>query len=429
MAITMNAFETVAVITAMPTVAVDLHGDSLYGAAFSAYMLASLVALIWSGESADRHGPFLPFLVGVASFALGLVLAGLAPSMGVLVLGRILRAPVPARWRASRTSRSDASGGQGRAESRAVAAWVLPPLAPLLAGFITAPRLALGLPRPAPAAADSAPLAGPRSPFGPRRDRQRGPRHHRALLLAVAVGVAPPASWGFLPVAVVPSTLGGTAGDRSGLRPLPGAPSGPWGLAAGSPPVLREVAFFGTDTFLPLAASRLHGAGPLAAGAVVVGSSLTWTAGSWLSAKRSAAWQPWRAVAIGSIIVGVGIVSAAPIVVPATPLWLTFLGWSLAGPGIGIVFNLAAVTASMTPAGQEAWSATNSRWPMPVFIIISGIGGALIAVADHTTLTLSGALVVQFSLAAAGGRRRPGRRSRPGRGPRVTLSAAASGAR
>jgi hypothetical protein len=35
------------------------------------------------------------------------------------------------------------------------------------------------------------------------------------------------------------------------------------------------------------------------------------------------------------------------------------------------------------------------------FALISGIGGALVAVADHTGLTLSQALVLQFSLAAA----------------------------
>ena len=45
MAVTLNAFEAVAVVTAMPAISEELDGDRLYGAAFSAYMLASLVAL------------------------------------------------------------------------------------------------------------------------------------------------------------------------------------------------------------------------------------------------------------------------------------------------------------------------------------------------------------------------------------------------
>jgi MFS family permease len=413
MAITMNAFEAVAVITAMPTVAVDLDGDSLYGAAFSAYMLASLVALIWSGESSDRRGPFLPFLIGVASFALGLVLAGLAPSMEVLVLGRILQgAGSGSLASVSYVAIGRVWPAEGRPKMFAAlsAAWVVPSLvAPLLAGFITQhlgwrwvflgllPLLPILLALAGPSLARLAPVDGAAD----------APRHMLdALLLAFAIGVALTGlQTHFIPVAVV-LTLGGAAMAIGPLRRLlpEGTIRARRGLAATvAARFCVNVAFFGTDTFLPLAASRLHGAGPLGAGAVVVGASLTWTAGSWLSAKRSAAWQPWRAVAIGSIIVGVGIISAAPVVVQATPLWLTFIGWSLAGPGIGIVFTLTAVTAlDDVPAGREGLVSSQLQMADALgFAIISGVGGALIAIADHTTLTLSEALVVQFALAAA----------------------------
>ena len=36
MAVTLNAFEAVAVVTAMPAISEELDGDRLYGAAFSA---------------------------------------------------------------------------------------------------------------------------------------------------------------------------------------------------------------------------------------------------------------------------------------------------------------------------------------------------------------------------------------------------------
>jgi hypothetical protein len=54
------------------------------------------------------------------------------------------------------------------------------------------------------------------------------------------------------------------------------------------------------------------------------------------------------------------------------------------------------------PAGREGLVSSQLQMADALgFALISGIGGALIAVADHTTLSLSDALVVQFSLAAA----------------------------
>jgi MFS family permease len=194
MAITMNAFEAVAVITAMPTVAADLNGDSLYGAAFSAYMLASLVSLIWSGESADRRGPFPPFLAGVASFALGLVLAGLAPNMGVLVLGRSCKAPARARWRVCPMWRSGVWPSEARPKMFAAlsAAWVVLSLVAPLAGFVThisAGAVFLGL---LPLLPILLALAGRRSLVCTRRRHRRGAaRLGDAFLLAAAVGVMP----------------------------------------------------------------------------------------------------------------------------------------------------------------------------------------------------------------------------------------------
>ena len=91
MAVTLNAFEAVAVVTAMPAISKELNGDRLYGAAFSAYMLANLVALVVGGEQSDRRGPAAPFLGGVAVFAVGLVVAGLAPTMEIVLLGRVLQ--------------------------------------------------------------------------------------------------------------------------------------------------------------------------------------------------------------------------------------------------------------------------------------------------------------------------------------------------
>ena len=44
-----------------------------------------------AGRDADRHGPARPYVAGLVLFAAGLFVAGLAPSMGVLVAGRFLQ--------------------------------------------------------------------------------------------------------------------------------------------------------------------------------------------------------------------------------------------------------------------------------------------------------------------------------------------------
>src|SRR5438874_39536 len=88
---TFIAVEALAVLTIMPRVAHDLGGLSLYGWVFSGFMLASLVGAVAAGRDADRVGPARPYLAGLALFAAGLAVAGLAPSMAVLVVGRCLQ--------------------------------------------------------------------------------------------------------------------------------------------------------------------------------------------------------------------------------------------------------------------------------------------------------------------------------------------------
>src|SRR5262245_40371158 len=85
------AFEAMAVATALPVTLRELGGLPLYGWAFSAMQLTMLLGTVASGLLADRHGLVRPFVLGVALFAAGLLIAGLAPSMAVVVLGRAVQ--------------------------------------------------------------------------------------------------------------------------------------------------------------------------------------------------------------------------------------------------------------------------------------------------------------------------------------------------
>src|ERR1700709_1009460 len=79
--VTLVAFETTSVITALPTITDDLGGDSAYGGALAARGGASfvgappaatprptLVPLAAAGELAARHGPPKPYLASVITF-------------------------------------------------------------------------------------------------------------------------------------------------------------------------------------------------------------------------------------------------------------------------------------------------------------------------------------------------------------------------
>lgn len=85
------AFEAMAVATVMPTVARDLDGLGLYALAFAAPLASGVVGMVAAGMWSDRTGPVVPLLASLALFSVGLVVAGLAPSMEVLLVGRVLQ--------------------------------------------------------------------------------------------------------------------------------------------------------------------------------------------------------------------------------------------------------------------------------------------------------------------------------------------------
>ncbi|MCW2815917.1 MAG: transporter [Nocardioides sp.] len=85
------AFEAMAVTTVMPTVARDLDGLGLYALAFAAPLASGVVGMVVAGWLSDRSGPSLPLLASTALFSAGLVVCGLAPTMEVLLLGRVLQ--------------------------------------------------------------------------------------------------------------------------------------------------------------------------------------------------------------------------------------------------------------------------------------------------------------------------------------------------
>ncbi|MDQ7991563.1 MAG: MFS transporter, partial [Propionicimonas sp.] len=85
------AFEYMAVLAAMPAAVADLGQPELYAWAFTAFVIAQTFAIVAAGQASDRLGPVRPMIAGTVVFAVGLVLAALAPAMGWLVLARFVQ--------------------------------------------------------------------------------------------------------------------------------------------------------------------------------------------------------------------------------------------------------------------------------------------------------------------------------------------------
>ena len=85
------AIETTVVAAAMPTVADQLGGLSLYSWVFSAYLLASTVSIPLWGKLSDLYGRRRFYLWSVGLFLVGSALSGAAQTMPQLILFRALQ--------------------------------------------------------------------------------------------------------------------------------------------------------------------------------------------------------------------------------------------------------------------------------------------------------------------------------------------------
>lgn len=415
LAVTLVAFETTAVITALPTITDDLNGDALYGATLSAYLLADLVALVAVAELIDRRGARLPFIACITSFVIGLAVSAAAPAMWVVVLGRVLQGAgtggiAPISYVVVR--RVVAEDRQPTMYAVLSAGWVLPSLiAPGLSGAVTdglgwrwvfmgiiPVAVAVGAVTAFAMRHVPPPVVDPTAPRPPSR-------LPTAIRLSGGVGLVVTGLQSDRPVLALVCCIAGAALALPAFRRL--TPPGVLRARAGLPAVLacRTLAtatFLGVDSFVPLAADRIHGAAPTIQGFVIVGAAITWSIGQAIAA-RNPQWRPQRAVRAGFALLVVGIVGVAPVLSSAWPLPATFAAWCIGGLGMGVLFNPTSV-AAMTYAddGREGLVSSQIHLADTLgFGIMGGIGGATIAVADRTDLSLTSALATNFALAGA----------------------------
>lgn len=407
--VTLVAFEVTAVVTAMPTITDELGGTSLYGLAMAVYTLANMVALVAAGQLADRRGPTVPYLISIATFIIGLVVAASAPNMVVVVLGRLLQGAgtgglQPLAY--TLVSRAFPASRQPKMFAILSAGWVLPSLfAPLVSGWVVDTFgwrwVFLGI---IPFAVAVAAMAvRPMRQYGPVGSDGSASRLPYAVVAAGGVGALATGLQLANPWAAIALTLAGGGAAWWALKRL--LPEGVGVARAGLAAIiacriLATATFMGVDSFIPLAADRIHGAKPLVQGFVIIGAALSWTGGQWLRAHRPAV-NPAAAVRTGFLVLTLGVALVTPVLWASWPLWATFLGWCVGGLGMGLLFNPTSVaTMEYAQAGNEGRISSQIALADALgFSAMGGIGGASVAVADRGTIAIPTALGINFALA------------------------------
>jgi MFS family permease len=408
------AFEALAISTILPAVVHDLGGLALYGWVFTAYALTNVIGLVIAGSLADQHGPALPFALGGACFTAGLLLAGVAPAMAVVVAGRFVQG-FGGGILSAVAYVIVARGYQAVARPRMIAmlasAWVIPGLiGPAVASGVAAYLgwrwVFLGLALLVPVAVL---LALPSlRPFTRHVDFPWDwARTRAALLLAAGVGLALLSSNVRLGIVAFLALGAGVPASGIALHQL--LPAGTLRGARGLPAAIAalglvSLAYFGVDAFVPLALTAVRGQNITIAGLVLTIATLAWTAGAWVQARLIRWISPAWLVGGGLALIIAAIAGMLAILQPQVPLAVAFLAWGLGGLGMGIAYStLSLIVLNHASAQHEGeLSSALALTGILGLALGSGLGGACIAVAQAHGLPISAGLIWQDSMMLLG---------------------------
>jgi MFS family permease len=438
--ITFVAAEALAVVTVMPLVARSLHGLSLYGFVFSAFMLGTMVGIVAAGRAADRRGPVVPYIAGLIVFAAGLTISGLAPSMPVLVAGRTLQGlgagAIPAvayvaigrslpdhlraKMMAILSTAWVAPGLAGPAVSAEVARlfgwrWVFLGLLPFIAltGPFAIPALArLGPPEvPNPDGhrlIDGIGVAVAAGLFLGGLTLAAGSSPDSASVTSAASASATSAPRGWLILAGGMLVVAGLALGVPLLRRLlpPGTLTARYGLPATMlSRSLLTFCFFGSDAFVTLTITILRHHSPVVAGLAVTGSTLAWTTGAWTQARMNARWEGRRLVRIGLSIILVGIAGLSLLLLNQVSIAVGIAAWTVAGFGIGLCYSpITLLMFDTAPPGREGWASASLNLADVLGSALGiGIGGAAVGAAVSLHWSLAAGVGAAFAIAVIAG--------------------------
>jgi MFS family permease len=176
------------------------------------------------------------------------------------------------------------------------------------------------------------------------------------------------------------------------VRPGVPAPVALRGLLAGS--------FFGAEAVIPLSLTVQHGYGATAAGLPLAGAGIGWAIGSWWQGRThhtvDDVARRVRLMRTGFLFVAAAIAVVGFAEQTASPAWLAYPGWLLAGFGAGLTMSTTSVLLlrHTTDAERGADSAALQLSDSSSSAITTGIAGVLVAAAVRGTLSYNSAFGV-----------------------------------
>jgi MFS family permease len=377
------AFESLAVTTIMPVVSDDLHGASLYALAFSGPLATGIIGMVVGGNWADRIGPVAPLYTSVATFILGLLIAGTSIDMRILVAGRLVQGfgigalivalyVVVARTFPARLHPSIFAGF--------AAAWVIPSLiGPFAAGVVTevwswhwvflgvVGLVLIAMIMVVPAMRTMSGAAGSSRPSS------EAPRQHSTTAVPWSfrrIAWATTAAASVLGLDLLSKTpvIGGLLAGAAVVLALLAlhalVPQGTLTARRGLPSViltrgLIAAAFFGAEVYLPYLLIERYEFLPSVAGLALTLSALSWAGASWLQGRLGVRLTNSASIRIGSSIAAVAISLAFATALFSLPPLVAIVGWGLGGGGMGLMYPRTSVmTLAMSTTENQGFNSS-----------------------------------------------------------------------
>ena len=386
LAVSLYAFDELAVTTMMPHIKDQLQGEELYGAAFAIYLLASLISIIWAGEQTDKRGPSFPFLVGIILFGMGNLTSALAQDMVVFVSGRgiqglgggCLTAVVYASINIGYEEKD-----RPKALSYMSASWAIPAvIAPGIAAYITENfswRLVFFVLTGLVVLTALLALPGLRK-LNPEAERQPRRKSHLALLLSLSTALV------LYGLSVKPGWLEAgliVAGAIIMVAMVHQIAPAIWLMRT---PIDQAInikslaifVFFGLEIFLPLLFVHVYNLSLIEAGMILTAAALGWSSTTFVQARLVKHFSTRNLVVYGLFQFAAGMAVLSLLIYGGAPAWVAYIAWAITGSAMGLIVNtLIASAMKNTPEGNEGNTSTlNALSDSLTIALASGLGGA-----------------------------------------------------
>ncbi len=206
--------------------------------------------------------------------------------------------------------------------------------------------------------------------------------------------------------------LAGVVGGLMVVTSLPRlVPPGTLRLARGLPSVivvrgLFTAAFFGAETYVPLALHAERGIPLAQAGLALTGGALGWAAGSYLQARPGLRLHRATLLSTGGIVVAVAVAALSLVMLDAVSPWMVVPCGRSGGLGMGMALSSTSVLVLGLSAPGQQGSNSASLQVSDALGSVVGVGAAGAVFAAGHSAAGQDASAVRRDVARSGSRRR-----------------------